>query len=356
MLYARHRSLASFLLLAAAAAAQEPSPSGGTAEKPYTLRVYANRMQVAALVLDADGENLRGVTADKFRLSMDSGPAFHPSRVRVEEDDPINLSILLDGTVDRDLLNAAVAQLPRLAATDLHPSDRISIYAVDCNLVGSANQAPASAELMTKALASALNYPSLRRPNGHHCGSTVKLWDAAAVAVARMQNAPGRRVLLLISQGEDGGSTSTPGTLSNAAISSGIAVFAIRNVPTFYASPQLRASLASGLRGDPGSADTNRITSVNGGLTFTIDANSMRLTLQHFARLLRTRYILEFPTPDDGTPGYHGLDIQVAKANEVLSTGVGWTQMEPSLKSAPDVVQSSPSTTVIGNKRPQQPK
>ncbi|WP_103934334.1 vWA domain-containing protein [Bryocella elongata] len=314
-------------------------------------------MQVAALVLNENAENIAGVTADKFNISIDSGPRFHPTRTRVEGDDPVSLAILLDDDgSDRDLMKAVTAELPVFARTALLPDDRISVYAVDCNLIGSANRAHATPEVMEKSIASALAYPTLHQPNGRHCGSKVKLWDTVTTVLARMSTSPERRVLLVVSSGGDAGSSISPEHLALRAGSLGVAVFSIASNTQTVFDPHVRSLLATGLRALPASAGMSYITSSNGGMIFSIDPSQVRSTLEHFARLLRTRYIVEFPTPDEGGAGDHNLSIEVPRAFEVLATGDSWNDLDQSVRDDPSTVHGSASPTVMGKKRPAAPR
>lgn len=353
----QHLALAVLLLGTASGAAQEASPSGGKDGQPYTLHVYTNRMQVAALVLNQDRRNLEGVTADKFKVSIDDGPRFHPTRTRVEGDDPVSLAILLDeANTNPMLLKAVVAELPGFAESALHPADDLSLYAADCKLIRSASQASATREAMAKGLATAFAAPELHQPNGHHCGGKIKLRDDMALILARMRDAPGRRVLLVISPGIDSSSTISTEKLAVLAARQGAAVFSIRMTTADVSNLLLRNTLSAVRSGERGNLPMLPITATNGGLIFSIDPDWTRDTLERFAQLLRTRYIVEFPVPDKAGDGFHHIELEVPKAVQVLSTGNNWTSLSASVKSDPSTILGAPSPAVIGNNRPKSPK
>jgi hypothetical protein len=72
-----------------------------------TLHVYANLIQVPILVLDSQRRPLKKrISANRFSVSIDSGPWFRATHVRQEGDDPISLSILLDVSGDSSELMA----------------------------------------------------------------------------------------------------------------------------------------------------------------------------------------------------------------------------------------------------------
>jgi hypothetical protein len=356
MVPARIGALFALLLTATQALAQQPESDpaqDSPPAQPYTLHVYEHRMQVAALMLNPAGENVQGVTPDKVSISIDDGPRFHPAGLRVEGDDPLHLAVLIDDSdTDSELLKNFEAELPHFAATALHPEDHISLYAVDCHLIGSLNQAPATPDTVTRGLAAALTFPTLHHPNGHHCASTVALWDALASVIARMDGTSGRRVLLIVSRGVDGGSTATPDKLSELAGTRSVAIFNIRSSTAAISDSQMRGLLSAPVPGTSSAAALSKVASSNGGITFNIQPREIKPTLEHFARLLRTRYIVEFATPDSAEGGSHALAIQVPKTSGVFSTGVSWIPIDPSVKADPNTVPSAASSTVVGKKHP----
>ena len=80
---------------------------------------------------------------DQFNIKLNSGPSFHPSRVRREGDDPITLAILLDVSGDQShLLPALSKNFSNWIATSFKPQDRISIFALDRGLVRTDSDEP----------------------------------------------------------------------------------------------------------------------------------------------------------------------------------------------------------------------
>ena len=53
----------------------------------HTLHVYTNLMQIPVLVLSAYRTPMATIAASKFSVSIDSGPRFRPTHVRLEGDD-----------------------------------------------------------------------------------------------------------------------------------------------------------------------------------------------------------------------------------------------------------------------------
>jgi hypothetical protein len=137
------------------AAQQEPTAP----EEPIpTLHVYENLIQIPTLVLDSKRQPLKKpIAANRFSVSIDSGPWFPATHVHQEGDDPISLSILLDVSGDSSELMANMnTAIAALAPDGLHAKDHVSIYALDCSLVQSLNDVPAESERLKVAVNEAL--------------------------------------------------------------------------------------------------------------------------------------------------------------------------------------------------------
>lgn len=338
---------------APAAAPQETEPEPPPPSSTYTLRVFTNLLQTATLILNSDDENIPNVPRDKVSISLDGGPKFHPTQMRQEGADATHIVFLLDVSGgDQALADAVAKALPKLAADALHPSDHISLYALDCKLIGSLKEAPPDPAMLAKGLSSVLAYPSLHDARGHHCASTLHLWDQVAIVADRMAQSPGRRVLVLVTPGLDSNSYITVPRLALFLGQHGISTFALRDstagssMRPYAMPPQARAT------SDP----LTFVTESNGGIVFNIPPLRTGATLDRLVRLLRSRYIVEFPAPDHANGGFHAIEIKVPKASQVLSSGIGWTEVDPSLKSDPNTIPGAASPAVFGEKRPADPR
>ena len=133
-----------------------------------TLHVYENLIQIPVLVLDPLGAPLEPIDPRRFAISIDSGPRFRPKYVRLEEDDPISLSILLDARgPEDDLLPKIDAAIAGLAPLSLQARDQVSVYALDCTLIKTLDDAPAEQERLRRAVNSVLRSWTYRRENKH---------------------------------------------------------------------------------------------------------------------------------------------------------------------------------------------
>ena len=331
---ARLCTIALSCLLALTACAQDPPR--------YVLHVYERLVQLPTLVLSPDLEPLPPIDPHRFSLRLDDGPRFHPNRIRLEGDDPISLSILLDLSGSQSDVTTALRRdfAPWLAAS-FKPQDRISIYAIDCHLVRSADNVPPDPTARLADLGSALDSTLVHGPGKRSsCANSVHLWDAMAVVMEHAMNQPGRRVLLLFSAGHDGASNLRDSDLRRAAARSGTTVFA-------YAEP------SAFLNGDESLQSYCQRT---GGLDRVVDPYNLARTLTSFIDTLRGRYILEFPTPVNSTEGQHDIEVEISRSDAFIRpSSVTIAIPDPSIAADPTTL---PNTTTdapqLGNHRPPQ--
>ena len=365
------------------------------AAAPYTLHAYANRIQVPALVLGDDLKPIPSVKRGQFAISLDHGPAFQPTQMRIEGDDPISLAVLLDARGDQDDILKQFAQaLPGLAPNYLHPADHVSIYAIDCALNQSVDQIPAQAGALEAGVARALASPALHGTSlhgtGSHstgqrgaCGESIRLWDAVTKVAETLGTQPGRRVLLVVSKGLDGRSASGFAETVHAAESRSVAIFGLRyletvddtpikfsgNTLTYHNGPTAVSTVTITTGGDPNFFD--QMCESTGGLAFNlwnpqlnhrfpapnsavpIFAVERALEDMIKACLLQPLCILEFPRPDAYAPGQHYVTVSVPQTHPlVLTTGVAYESANPALYADPSTVRSDPSPAALGPRRP----
>lgn len=356
-----------------------PAPTASAQDAAPTLHVYTSVIQVSTLVLSEDLKSIPAVKREQFAISLDHGPIFAPTHMRLQGDDPISLAILLDARGDQDdILKAFAKALSGLVPKYLHSADRVSIYAIDCALTQTADQVPADAAALKSAVASALALPGLHgtQPRGA-CGTTIRLWDAIAEITGTLAARPGPRVLLVVSKGADGKSAAGFAETTNLAESRSVTVFGLRYWPLVESSSieitggSLRAHVNSSA--DPtvtGSSGTDpdlfaQMCASSGGLALNLWnpelinrwTPDVTPTLERFITLLRGRYILEFPRPDKSTAGLHNIDVSVPHTHDfVAATGVTYASPSPALLADPTTIPSNPSPAEYGNRHPLQPK
>jgi hypothetical protein len=336
---------AAALFLALPCHAQQPTetPPGNAAL--YTLHAYTNLVQIPTLVLNWRSKPLPPIPRDRFAIRLDAGPAFHPTAMHMEGDDAISLAILLDASGDQnDLLQHFDDALATLASTHLLPHDRISVYAIDCTLVKSATDVPANDPVIKSAVTSALQFPALHGTRGKGCAGGIHLRDSIVWIANTLADSPSRRVIVAITDGSSDQSSRPLAQVKYFLASSGVALVALRQSHDPFAGPQPSEDLLRSL------------CETSGGVLLTSSPQDLQSRLSHIVALLRGRYILEFPQPDDPRPGFHQVDITVPGTHDfIVHTGATVPLPNPSILNDPNTVPTAKSPATYGTRHPVTP-
>ena len=320
-------------------------------EPIHTLHVYANLIQIPTLVLGTNRERLKTPIAEsRFSVSIDSGPWFRATHVRPEGDDPISLSILLDVSGGSANLMPKIGDaIARLAPGSLYPKDHISIYALDCSLIQSLNDAPADSEGLKAAVNKALQSWTAREHNENEpaCQQSIHLWDALAHISGELAKLPGRRVILAVSSGRDKGSNRTWNQVRALAENRGVAVFGLSYIPQYARDTKEILQFSS-------EDAFHSVCELSGGIVLMANTRSVDEALRGFTQMLRERYIVEFPRPVNATPGEHVKQVKIAKSNAFIRpAGTSVPIADPTLLADPTTVKSDPTRTPeLGTRAP----
>lgn len=295
-------------------APQTPTPPAS----PYTLHVYANLIQLPTMVLGVGDEPQRSIAQDRFRIRIDGGPWFKPTRMHMEGPESLMLGVVLDASGSEPLLQKeAPAALASLASTSLTVSDRLSIAAFDCAIFRSNVIAPKE-DVIRTTTEQTLDAPGVHSPNPKqpNCLQESRLIDTIAVTAAGIAQQGTRRALIVVSDGYDRQSKHTWEELIRFAHSNGIAVFAVRTngyAAPSYEMPDRRDSI---LR-------LRELCRSSGGLMLETTPQQFSETLSRVLSLLRSRYILEFPRPANATGGRHYTEVKLPGRDvTILFSGV----------------------------------
>jgi hypothetical protein len=309
-------------------------------EPIHTLHVYTNLMQIPTLVLGPNREQIKpSIAESRFSVSIDSGPWFRVTHARPEGDDPISLSILLDVSGDTtELLPRMGSGIAGLAPLSLHHKDHVSIYAVDCSLIQTANDIPAENGALKAAVSEALQSWTMRKQNKQelNCQQSMHLWDALSHITDELERLPGRRVILAVTDGDDKGSQMKWNELRARAQAAGVAIFGLTYRQFGYKNmPQRYEDIF------------NSVCQLNGGMVLNSDGVFLSQQLKQFTTTLRERYIVEVPRPANVTQGRHGIQVKVAKGDDYFIRAAGITVPVPNaaVLADPTTVPSDPSHT-----------
>ena len=360
--------LAGFALcLSGAASTAQDRSTSATAEmvtdgSPPTLHVYRSLLQVPVLVLRPNGDRLKTPISDtRFSVSLDSGPWFPATHVRPEGDDSIMLSILLDVRGDGGLLMPKMAEaIAGLVPESLRSQDHVSMYALNCTLISGASDFPADSAALKQAVDGVLSSWSERnrkkqvRRAVRDCTKKEHLWDALAMLTESMRQLPGRRVILVVSDGNDDGSAHTLHQVIEEAQGASVAIFGLRHSPdtttTATENPlNSRSEYGISTEAGPPSVELDKesplrnLCELTGGTAKLTSPRKLKARLKDFTAMVRERYIVEFPRPLNGTPGWHAIRVRIDQGDYfVRSAGITFPLMNPAVLADPTTVPANP--------------
>jgi hypothetical protein len=340
-----------FWMLSVADAQEEPKVVDGGVP---TLHVYTNLIQIPTLVLGPSLELIKKPIAEnRFSVSIDDGPWFPAIHVRPEGDDPIALSILLDVNGDTAVLMPKIGDaLAELARSSLHAHDRISLYAMDCSLMRSLADVPGDSALVKRGTDAVLESWTLRKRHKQSCEQPIHLWDALAAVGVETSKLSGRRVILAVTDGRDGGSKHSWNELATFAQENGTAIFGLRYVQylPWASGPTVgrrSGGAPFGINAGPKEVEEGwtSVTELSGGVVTTAsDTKSLGMVLGQFVTMVRGRYIVEFPRAFNSTAGTHVMQVKVAKSNYIIRpAGITVPLPDAALAGDPTTIQTGPS-------------
>lgn len=350
------------------AAKAQTEPAEGTApDSAYTLHVYTDLLQVPTLVLTQLHGSYLGLTSQSFTLSLGQGPKFHPTKVRRQGDDSITLAILFDFTTNPSSMVASFAQaMSKLPAGVLSARDYISVYAYDCELVRTTEDKPATPDQLRASMDKVLAEGREKARNGaaQSCWSQKRLYDVLATVAKDIGESPGRRVILVLSDGADRHSVNNNwSNVARFAGSKSITVFGIRPVPKHTDIGLFDPFSEPGAHGWWTKTDADpfgRLCGSSGGLALPVGKGTDAMTeqIRRVITMLRDRYILEFPRPVNGGPGLYSINVTTNDPKAVIRpAGVAFPPRDRDAKLPEGTLpQDASKMPVVGSKPPDQPK
>jgi hypothetical protein len=307
-----------------------PTPKDGTAP---TLHVYTNTIQIPALVLGPNREPIaKPIDGNRFSISVDSGPWFRATHVRLEGDDPISLAILLDMRWGEGDFEPKIGDaIANLAPSLLHAKDHVSVYALGCDLTRSLNDAPADATQLKLGVKRALEFWTEQK--NITCLKQDHLWDALAFIAGQLYQLPGRRVILALSAGRDSGSKHTWNETRSYLQDTAVAVFGMSH--SFPFSTDIHR---------PAEDFFNLVCELSGGLVYRTQIQTLTSMMETFVTTVRGRYIIEFPRPKNATPGPHGMRVKIANGDTdfIRAAGISVPLPDPAVLADPATVSAGP--------------
>jgi hypothetical protein len=343
---------------AIALAGQDAAPAA-EGNPIVTLHAYTDLVQVPTLVLATNRgpiENhgqVERIAEDRFFVSIDGGPKFRVTHARLEGDDPISLAILLDLSQPKETLmlwmNDAIASL---ATPLLNPRDQVSLYVLDCDLIGFPVDAPFERAALKGVVDKALKPWNARGQVGQsaNCPTRRYLWDTLAAMTGALSKRSGRRVILAVTDGADRGSSNPWNGVRTYAQQNGVAIFGLTDSAVLNIAPSGNQSMNSGYvhQENP----FNSVCELSGGIVLAAHPKTLERQLQWFMTMVRGRYIVEFPHPVSTKGVYRGMEISIEKSNAFIRpSGASIPIDDPKILDDPTTVRTDPANAPKPGKR-----
>jgi Ca-activated chloride channel homolog len=270
---------AAFILgVSVALGAQQPTFRSGT----QTVQLYIT-------VTDSAGRLVPNLTKEDFTI-LDNGV---PQEISVFDNTvrPITSVVMLDTsgsmTLNLDLMKAAAEQF----VLRLLPEDKAIVGAFN-NKVEFANTGFTNdRDDLTSAIRE-LDY-----------GNATRLWDAIDLSLEQLQGIDGRRVVVVFTDGDDQGSSSSQGKVIDRSRADEVMIYAIGLESVYMGAPgrMVRTRPAGGLR---------RIADETGGGYFELKkTEELGPAFTRVAQELHSQYLLGF-TPKNLDGKVHKLEVR----------------------------------------------
>lgn len=286
---ALHRALAPAVVLIAMVLSPD---AFGQSDPAATLHVNVKLVNVFVNVTDKNGSIVGGLTRDDFRLSEDGRPQSIAVFERQSEM-PLNLTLAIDtsGSVykDRSVEQSAAKHFVHAM---LRPQDKMS-------LLEFATEVQELAPFTNKV---SLIDHGLDRLRG---GPSTALYDAIYLGSQKLGPLDGRKVLVIVSDGDDTAEDISYADALEQALRNEIMIYSLIDVP-------IEASAGRDLRGEHALITLAEQT---GGKSFYVNEGGLDKAFSRVSDDLRTQYLLGY-YPKNQVPGrnFHRVTVTVPRA------------------------------------------
>lgn len=170
----------------------KPPPAESAApEMPQeidTLKTDTNLVSVPVIATDANGMYLPDLTRDDFRIAEDGVP--HEIAFFATISAPFHVVLMLDTSASTQEKLRLIQEAARVFVEQLQPADRVKVISFD-DQVKDLNEFTSDRKLLTSAI------------NNTRSGQGTKLYDAFDLALNTVRRIPGRRAIVIFTDGVD---------------------------------------------------------------------------------------------------------------------------------------------------------
>ena len=307
-------------LLAVPAPAQEKPQ---LPESPQTLKVYSSVVNVYAVVKDKKGHLIPSLNKDDFQVEDDK----QPQEIRYfsrETDTPLTLGMLVDTSPSQErVLGIEKEEAKAFFHQILRPKDLAFVlhFDVDVELLQdftSNLHFLASAVDQTQINGGARGVLPSPIPSGQDPGGT-HLYDAVYLASHDLlKNEIGRKVIILLTDGEDQGSKVSLDDALATAQRSDVIIYSIDiSDRMFYAMQGM---------GFSGDSVLKKLSEETGGRVIKVGKpGETAAAFQQIAEELRTQYLLGYvPTNDQRDGSFHKIRVQARNGDYKVQARRGY--------------------------------
>ena len=257
-----------------------------------TLHVDVKLVSVFANVTDRNGALVGDLTQENFAVTEDG----HPQQIAVFEKQsevPLNLTLAIDtsGSVQKDLTEEAAAAR-RFAHALVRPQDQMSVMQFATEV---------------RALTPFTNNLKLidRGLNQLRGGWATAIYDAIDQGSQRLGPKEGRKVLIVISDGDDTAKNTTYAEALEQALRNEVMIYSLIDVPI----------AASAGRSTGGEHALITLSEQTGGKYFYVSEGGLDKAFAKVSDDLRTQYLIGY-YPRNQEPGrtFHRIRVTVPRA------------------------------------------
>lgn len=263
-----------------------------TIAQDATFHVDVKLVNIFVNVTDKNGSIVGGLTKDDFAVFEDGRPQ-QIALFERQSEVPLNLTLAIDtsGSVQKDLSEEATAAR-HFAHDILRPQDQMSVleFATD---VGELTP-------FTNKLA-AIDHGL----SGLRGGWATALYDAVCLGSEGLGKRQGRKVLVLVSDGDDTAKSSTYAQALEAALRNEVMIYSLIDVPIE----------ASAGRDTGGEHALITLSEQTGGKHFYVSEGGLDKAFAKVSEDLRTQYLIGY-YPQHQAPGmnFHRVVVTVPRA------------------------------------------
>ena len=306
---------------------QTPTTGQQEDQRGEVVTTYIRRVRLPITVLDKKGQFVSGLTVNDFLVLEDKQPQQIETFSDESQSFPVYLGVLMDTSpstagklkFEQDSAKNFIYTVTRLR------KDKVAFATFDHEITLRQDFTD-KLDLLDRAV------DSVKKP-----GTQTALYDAIwQFCDEKMRNAPGRRVLVIITDGDDTYSRATINDAIDIAQRTETTIFAISTKAGFSGTvPGVEAGQVS----DRGDRDLEKLTAETGGTSFfTGDILALERSFTKISKELRSQYIVTYkPTNGRYDGSYRRVEVKLASGRDGMKirTRRGYTAVGDSVTQSP---------------------